>query len=126
MKSKKIILLESLFLKISVPAWSSNLGKRLIKAPKVYVSDINLLTYLLNSNLGEIFKNNKTLFGQILESYVAIELSKQITFSKNNVKLFHFRTSNGQEVDFVLEGPDSKIVGIEVKAKEVVDRKDFT
>jgi len=45
------ILLESLFLTLSIPAWSTNLGKRLIKAPKLYIHDINILLYLLNTEL---------------------------------------------------------------------------
>lgn len=38
------ILLESLFLTLLIPAWSKNLGKRRIKAPKLYVHDSNILT----------------------------------------------------------------------------------
>ncbi|MCY4218414.1 MAG: DUF4143 domain-containing protein [Gammaproteobacteria bacterium] len=40
-------LLESLFLILSIPAWQHSLGKRLIKTPKIYLGDINLLAYLL-------------------------------------------------------------------------------
>ena len=56
------------------------------------------------------------LFGSILETFVAIELSKQLSFSNVRTKLYHYRTSSGQEVDFILEGPEKKICAIEVKA----------
>jgi len=118
-------LLENLFLTLSIPAWSSNLGKRLIKAPKVYLNDLNLLSYLLNIDLNELPQENPILFGQVLENFVAIELSKQLTFSEVNARLYHYRTSSGQEVDFVLEGSQSHIVGIEVKAKSKVSNRDF-
>jgi uncharacterized protein len=119
------ILLESLFLTLSIPAWSKNLGKRLIKAPKLYIHDINILLYLLNTELTHLPIQNPTLFGQILETFIAIELTKQLTFSTTEANLYHFRTAAGQEIDFILEGPDQKIVGIEVKAKSKVSLRDF-
>lgn len=119
------LLLESLFLTLTIPAWSINLGKRLIKAPKTYISDVNLLAYLLNFDLRDLPQQNSMLFGQILENFVAIELTKQLTFSKIRAKLYHYRTSSGQEIDFILEGPHSHIVGIEVKARSKINTKDF-
>ncbi|MBY0543926.1 MAG: ATP-binding protein [Gammaproteobacteria bacterium] len=119
------LLLESLFLLQSVPAWSSNLGKRLIKAPKLYIGDMNVLAYLLNVDLRDLPKENPMLFGAVLENFVAIELAKQITFSAIPAKLYHYRTASGQEVDFILEGPQNHIVGIEVKTKSKLSGKDF-
>lgn len=119
------VLLENLFLTLSIPAWSSNLGKKLVKSPKVYLSDINFLMYLLNMNFDGLAKQNRSLFGQVLESFVAIEITKQLTFSKTRAKLYHFRTNSGQEVDFLLEGPDGKIVALEVKSSQSVTSKDF-
>lgn len=119
------LLLESIFLTLSIPAWSKNLGKRLIKAPKLYIHDLNILLYLLNTELTHLPTQNPTLFGQILETFVAIELTKQLTFSKTKANLYHFRTAVGQEVDFILEGPEQKIVAVEVKAKSKVSLRDF-
>ena len=42
-----------------------------------------------------------------------------------NTKLYHFRTHTGQEVDFVLEGPEGKIVGVEVKFKRTCHSSDL-
>ncbi len=119
------LLLESLFLTLSIPAWSKNLGKRLIKAPKLYIHDLNILLYLLNTELTHLPTQNPTLFGQILETFVAIELTKQLTFSAIEANLYHFRTAAGQEIDFILEGPDQKIVAVEVKTKSKVSLRDF-
>lgn len=119
------LLLEGLFLTLTIPAWSHNLGKRLIKAPKVYINDMNLLCYLLNSNLDHLPQSNPILFGNILENFVAIELAKQITFSKTRSSLYHYRTSSNQEVDFILEGPQNQVVGIEVKSNSKVSARDF-
>ncbi len=118
-------LLENLFLTISVPAWSSNFGKRLVKSPKVYLGDINFLLYLLNINIDDLPLQNPTIWGQVLENFVAVELSKQLTFSNIRAHLYHYRTNAGQEIDFLLEGPQGKIIGLEVKATSKVSSRDF-
>ena len=62
--------------------------------------------------------------GPLLESFVAIELRKQIGWSQASPTLFHFRTSTGYEVDLVLE-IGTRLVGIEVKAGATVNEHDF-
>lgn len=119
------VLLEGLFLIQSIPAWSSNLGTRLIKAPKLYMADLNLLLYLMNTDIDGVYVTNKTLFGSIFENYVAIELAKQLAFSTVQASLYHYRTAAGKEIDFILEGPNASIVGVEVKARTSVTAHDF-
>lgn len=119
------LLLEGLFLIQSVPAWSSNLGKRLIKAPKLYMGDLNLLSYLINTTLQDLSQENKTLYGRVVENYVAIELNKQLTFSNTQANLYHYRSTSGQEVDFILEGPRNHVICIEIKTKTKVTAQDF-
>lgn len=119
------VLLEGLFLTLSIPAWPSNLGKRLVKSPKVYINDINLLLFLLNVNLKNLNTERPRLFGQLIENFVANELNKQLTFSNTHARLFHYRTNQGSEIDFLLEGPGGRIVAVEVKTNRQVVAKDF-
>lgn len=119
-----IQLLETLFLIIQLPAWSSNMGTRLIKSPKVYLVDTGLLSYLLEAD-EERLMYNPNMTGHILENFVLTELYKQASWSEKRIKLFHFRTSNGIEVDIILENSAGKIVGIEVKSSETVRAEDF-
>lgn len=126
MTTKKYrLLLEGLFLITSLPAWSSNRGKRLIKSPKIYLSDMTILSYFLNIEISSLKDGNPTLYGQLIENFIAIELSKQLTFCKTQATLYHYRTTSGEEVDFILEGPQHRIIGIEVKAKTQVTARDF-
>ena len=55
-------------------------------------------------------------FGQILESFVAMEVRKQTGWSRANPKLFHYRTHGGREVDLVLEDRSGRVVCFEVKS----------
>ncbi len=118
-------ILKMMFLNFDVQPWFRNIGKRMVKAPKGYLTDSLLLCHLLDLNPDDIQKNKPDLFGHVLENFVATELTKLLTFSKTKAQLLHFRTSDGKEVDFVLEKPDGSIFGIEVKKSESVNIHDF-
>jgi uncharacterized protein len=122
--SNYLDMLEALFLICRVPAWSSDLGKRLVKTPKLYMLDSGLAASLLNVD-AERLKREPTLFGGLLENFVVMELFKQLSWNKTRAQLYHFRTHTGQEVDIVLEGPAGDIAGIEVKNKVSISAKDF-
>jgi predicted AAA+ superfamily ATPase len=61
----------------------------------------------------------------LMENFVTMELLKQIGWSKTRPSAHHFRSSSGQEVDFVLEDQAGRIVGIEVKSSKSVGADDF-
>ncbi len=98
-----------------LPAWTTNIGKRLVKVPKLIFTDPGLLAHLLGTDPDRL-DANPTLFGPALENLVAAELDKQIGWSEQHCRLHHFRTHSGMEVDLVLESSNGDIVGIEVKA----------
>lgn len=56
---------------------------------------------------------------------MATELIKLLALNDNKAELFHFRTSDNKEVDFVIEQRNEEVIGIEVKAAEVLEPKDF-
>lgn len=117
-----LALLETTFLVKLLPAWSSNLGLRLAKAPKIYLADTGLLAHLLKFDRDRL---DPTMFGHVLENFVVMELCKQQTWSAVRAQMFHFRTQAGREVDLVIEGPGGKLVGVEIKAAAGVDSSDF-
>jgi predicted AAA+ superfamily ATPase len=63
--------------------------------------------------------------GALFETFVANELSKQLTWSETPARLYHLRDSDGAEVDLVLEADDGRVVGIEVKATSTPRSDDF-
>ncbi|MCD6136198.1 ATP-binding protein [Candidatus Bipolaricaulota bacterium] len=117
-------LFEMTFLSQPLPAWSTNIGKRLIRSRKVVLNDTGLLAHLIGLNEERIRADPNT-FGPLLENFVIMELRKQATWSKTQPQFFHFRTRKGQEVDIVLENAAGEIVGIEVKASSTVKSSDF-
>jgi predicted AAA+ superfamily ATPase len=117
-------LLEATFLVQTLPAWSVNIGKRLVKSPKVLISDTGLLTHLLGVDASRL-RADPTLGGAVLENFVAMELLKQRGWSKLQPSLLHFRAYTGEEVDIVLEDRAGRVVGIEVKASATVTAAHF-
>lgn len=117
-------LLETLFLVQRVPAWARNSGKRLVKAPKVFLPDTGLLSWLLDLSPEKLL-GLPGLPGQLVETYVACELLKHLAFSDKGLSLWHYRTQTDIEVDFVLENRLGQLTGIEVKASASIDRADF-
>ncbi len=119
-----LTLLEATFLLSPLPAWSSNMGKRMIKAPKLALSDTGLLTYLLGANKERLAQDSDAL-GRSLENFVVTELRKQSSWGKTKPQLFHFRMQAGQEVDVVMEDAAGHLIGVEVKASATVTSGDF-
>lgn len=117
-------LLQATFLVQPLPAWSGNLGKRLVKAPKLFLNDTGLAAYLAGMDEGRL-ERDAGWTGALLENFVVMELRKQAGWSKTPVGLFHFRTQTGQEVDVVLESRDGRVAGVEVKAASSVGVADF-
>lgn len=117
-------LLESTFLVVLVPAWATNMGLRLTKAPKLMLADTGLACHVLGMN-AQRMKTDANLRGALLENFVAMELTKQLAWAETRARLFHFRTTAGREVDLVLEDSAGRIVGIEVKAAGSVGDDDF-
>lgn len=117
-------LLEATFLARSLPAWSANLGARLVKAPKVLMADSGLLCHLAGLDAGRL-KADDLMAGNALEAFVAGEIARQITWSRARPALFHFRTHPHREVDLLLEGADGRLVGIEVRKTASPSAADF-
>jgi len=92
-----IDLLESTFMVEVIPSYISNLKKRLVKSPKVYISDSGITATLLGlRNFEEI--SGHPSFGAIWEQIVLSNLKGLFP----DAVFYFYRTSNGAEIDFVM------------------------
>ena len=122
--TRYLTLLETVFLVHRLPAWSPNLGKRLVKAPKLHLVDTGLACHLLGADAQRL-SEDRPLLGRMLETFVVGELRKQVSWTDPQTTLHHFRTASGSEADVVLEKADGKVAAIEVKASATVAASDF-
>jgi hypothetical protein len=119
-----LALLEATFLVRSLPPWYVKIGKRLVKSPKVFLTDAGLAAHLLGLDAARLL-NEPRLLGGLLELFVVMELQKQAGWSKARPRFHHFRSHDGYEVDLVLDIPAGPVVGVEIKATETVTASDL-
>lgn len=120
-------LLEDLFLAVRLPAWGKSLRSRVSEKPKVHVVDSGLadLLRLTPEKVSGIDPTSLADFGYLLETFVVGELRKQAFWFDDLVTLGHWRTSDGAEVDLVVEYDDGRVVAFEAKASERASGKEI-
>jgi len=106
--------LETSGLIILLPPYYNNLGKRLIKAPKLYFCDNGLVAALLNIASLEALDHSPHL-GNIWENFVFSEYLKEGFVAGKDI--FYLRDKNGVEIDFIIE-KDGEVFLVEAKHSE--------
>lgn len=104
---------------ILVPPYFENFGKRLVKAPKVFIADSGLACHLLGiETVNEL--NKSPFLGSLFEGTVAAEILKSQLNAGERRNLYYFRDEQGLEVDFVVPGKQGALKLIECKATHTV------
>jgi predicted AAA+ superfamily ATPase len=104
-------LLSDLLLLRRLPPWHANLGKRLVKAPKVYVRDSGLVHALLDVQDKEALLSHPVVGG----SWEGFCVEQLLSCSPPRVQGFFYRTSAGAEIDLLLQWPGGELWAIEIK-----------
>jgi uncharacterized protein len=102
-----------------VPPFYANLGKRLIKSPKVYLADPGLACHLLGIDSATELEKSPFL-GALFEGFIASEIVKAQVNSGQRRELYHFRDEQGLEVDFLMPGRGGAVSLVECKAGRTV------
>jgi predicted AAA+ superfamily ATPase len=107
-------VLEASYVVIKLPPYFENFGKRMVKSPKYYFTDVGLLAYLLGiENTTQVLRD--PLLGNIFENLVVVDVLKQRYNAGYDADMYFFRDSNGNEIDLLCKTSDG-LVGIEIKA----------
>lgn len=120
-------LLIDLFLIHQLPAWGTTLRSRVTKQPKVHLIDSGLAARLMRATeqrLATFDPSAMSEFGHLMETFVVNEICKQVSWMEVPVAVGHWRTSDGVEVDCVLEHDDGRVLAFEVKANQRVRSSD--
>lgn len=105
-------VLDDTLVAFTVPAWSGSDRHSLVAHPKIFLFDLGVRNALLRRPLDRVLDDE---LGLLLEHLVAYEIHRRQSTLWPEARLFHFRTRNGAEVDFVIE-VDRELWAVEVKA----------
>ena len=113
--SRYIDLMVDLLLVRRLQPWAGNVKKRLVKMPRLYVRDSGVVHTLLN------IKDYDELLGHPVcgKSWEGFVIENILNMLPEHVQPFFYRTTNGAEIDLVLELAPSKLWAIEIKASHV-------
>jgi predicted AAA+ superfamily ATPase len=111
-------ILEASFLVFSLAPWSVNIGKRLVKSPKIYFYDVGLACWLLGIKTVEQLQHHP-LRGALFENLVVLEVLKSLRNQGLRDPLYFFRDSNGLEIDLLLDHGNGLQL-VEIKASQTV------
>lgn len=122
--ARYISIFEQLYLLKRVEVWARNHLNRIVKTSKLQFIDSGLLATLINLTPTEA-QQDRTRFGNALETFVFGELLKHNTTSDNDYRLMYYRDTEKFEVDIVIENAEGYLVGIEVKSSAVINTSDL-
>lgn len=122
--AKYIGVFEQMYLLKRVDVWARNRLSRVVKTPKLQFVDSGLLATLLELTADEV-QQDRTRFGNVLETFVFGELLKATTTAEGGYSLMYYRDADKVEVDVVIENAAGQLVGVEVKAAATVKESDL-
>ena len=116
--------LERLFAVRLLPAWSTNLGARITRAPRAYMADTGLHAHTIGADR-DVFLHDGTgaVAGQLIETLVLNEVVRQAAWAETPIHASFYRDARQREIDLVLES-GRRVVGIEIKAAATASARD--
>jgi len=112
--SRYLDILEQTFMIRRLQPYFRNVGKRLVKAPKIYLRDTGLLHHLLNLDTLDDVRNHP-VFGASWETFVLEDVIRRERLRHPHAQFFFWRTADGAEIDLVIEHGSTRIA-LEIKA----------
>jgi uncharacterized protein len=120
---KWLSVLEASYLVKRLQPWHANLGKRLVKTPKLYFVDVGLACHLLGITRVEHLRGHPQR-GALFENLIVAEALKQRLHAGKPDNLLFFRDQTGHEVDLLLED-GSALHAIEIKSAQTISNSFF-
>ena len=122
--ARYIGVFEQMYLLRRVEVWARNRLKRVVKTPKLQFIDAGLLATLLDLDPAEV-QQDRSRFGNVLETFAYSELLKHITTAADDYRVLYYRDFDLFEVDVVIENAAGQLIGVEIKASATVNAGDL-
>ena len=108
--------LRTVFLVQEIPSWTRNRAARVVRRPKMHLTDSGLAAALMGIDAAALRPPTATTTGPLLETFVLGEIGRQASTDDQAITLYHYRDNARREVDLILERPDGAVAAVEVKA----------
>lgn len=109
---------EGTFLWQTLPSFSFNIKKRVLKMPKGYIRDSGLLNYMCGFHSLEALKSTQQ-FGRLWECYIIENLLRKLRLQVVRLEAYYYRTQHQAEIDLILTGRFG-IIPIEIKSGSTI------
>ena len=107
-------ILEASFIVFRLPPYFENFGKRLVKTPKIYFTEVGLAAWLLGIKSAEMVSRDP-LIGNLFENMVVVEALKARLNAGNPPDMYFFRDQRGFEIDMLIAA-NRKLYPYEIKS----------
>jgi hypothetical protein len=94
-------VLKASYLVFELSPWFENIGKRVIKSPKLYFADVGLAAFLLGIHTAEQASRDP-LRGHLYENLIVADVLKRFCNAGHRPELFFYRDTHGNEVDLLI------------------------
>ena len=116
-----VSILEASHIVFLLPSYYRNMGKRIVKSPKLYFLDVGLVSYLTGIQT-ESHIMNGPMAGQLFENYVIQEIVKYYYHHGKRPNIFYLRTHNQLEIDVLIE-KRLELFPIEIKLAKTINMR---
>jgi hypothetical protein len=120
---RHLSILESSFLLTRLPPYFANIGKRMVKSPKLFWNDTGLAAHLCGITSVEALRADPRMRGRFMETLVMMEVQSLLPLAAEPAQLFHVRTHDGLEVDGLV-ALGQRHLPFEIKASQTVTASD--
>ena len=120
---RHLSILESSFLLTRLPPYFANIGKRMVKAPKLFWNDTGLAAHLCGISSLDALRVDPRMLGRLFETLVMMEVQALLPLAAEPAQLFHVRTHDGLEVDGLVVLGQRRLL-FEIKASQTVTATD--
>lgn len=94
--------------------------KRLSHKPKFYFFDLGIVR-ALTKRLTIPIEPKTPDFGQAFEHFIILEIMRMSEYQKRDYSFSYYHTESGAEVDLIIEKPNGEVLGLEIKATDIID-----
>lgn len=122
--ARYIGVFEQMYLLKRVDVWAKNRLNRIVKTPKMQFIDSGLLSTLIDLTPSMV-QQDRSRFGNVLETFVYGELLKHAANADDHYQLLYYRDHDQVEVDIVIENASGQLIGVEIKSAASVRKSDL-